>query len=364
MLDATQELHAADDEAANELAAGKGLPLQYRQQQRAVPASVRLTMGLAKVYDALDSCWPGPLLLSTQASTVVLPAAQLLLAAVQFALRLLAGNNRELSCKLLETCLRPAGATALLASCSDNYDAPAAMQLLRSLELQQLQLLLLTLAVKLRSHEQHIPGRLPRGSDRRRQQQQLPSLDTARHRYLLEMLHEYGLSEQQAAVAPFSKVVAVTIMAIVNPSTLERLVQMFRASSTMVQQHLTMSSLRQQGQDAHALEHSDSSDVEDQEADYHELLVMAQPAALMFLEAAYNWFQVDAQRTSQAAYAALACTLSMMVRSSAVSDSGSESEEGEAGGEWRAAAGKPLCCCCCYCCCRQDQQLLLSCGCW
>jgi hypothetical protein len=57
-------------------------------------------------------------------------------------------------------------------------------------------------------------------------------------------------------------------------------------------------------------------------------------AALMLLEAAYNLFQADAQLASQAAYAALACTLSMMVQSTDNDDSCS----GRVGGAERLSA--------------------------
>jgi hypothetical protein len=165
MCDVAAQLQTADADAQAALEAGNGLPLQYRQQQRAVPASVQLAMELIRLFDELGSCWPGPLLLSTQASIVVLPAAQLLLAATQFALRLLAGNNRELSCKLLGVCLKPALAVAVLAMSRESYERPEATQLLRSLELQQLQLLLLMLAVKIATSSTHPAGCLSAAVD-------------------------------------------------------------------------------------------------------------------------------------------------------------------------------------------------------
>uniref|UniRef100_A0A383VZ32 Uncharacterized protein n=1 Tax=Tetradesmus obliquus TaxID=3088 RepID=A0A383VZ32_TETOB len=124
---------------------------------------------------------------------------------MRLALRLLAGNNRALSCKLLAGCLAPALAAALLVNARSNITDSAAAELLCSVgaEVQQLQLLLLTLAVKMRCNEQH---RIFSSYRQLRQQRQPhPSLDPARHRHLLAMLRDCGLSEQQAAAAPFSE---------------------------------------------------------------------------------------------------------------------------------------------------------------
>uniref|UniRef100_A0A383VY16 Uncharacterized protein n=1 Tax=Tetradesmus obliquus TaxID=3088 RepID=A0A383VY16_TETOB len=58
----TAALQAADAAAAAALAAGNGLPMQYRQQQRTVPAAVRLAIALIRLFDQHVS-WPGPVLL-------------------------------------------------------------------------------------------------------------------------------------------------------------------------------------------------------------------------------------------------------------------------------------------------------------
>jgi hypothetical protein len=182
----TAQLQADDAEVAAALAAGRGLPLQYRPQQRDIPLPARLAIVLAGLYDSIASCWPGPLLLSAQAGKVVLPATQLLLAAMRLALRLLAGGNKEVSCKLLRRCVMPAASVALMAvSRVGALEEPAALRLLRSPEPPQLQLLLMTLAVKVRCNEQHVFGRLPSSSSsssssqrQQQQQQQCVKLDS------------------------------------------------------------------------------------------------------------------------------------------------------------------------------------------
>jgi hypothetical protein len=159
------QLQAADAEVAAALAAGHGLPAQYRPQQRNVPLPARLAIMLAGLYDAICSCWPGPLLLSAQAGKIVLPATQLLLAALRLALQLLSGGNKGIPCKLLDSCLKPAVCVALMiVSRVGALEEPASVRLLCRPELPQLQLLLLTLGIKVRCNEQHIPGRLPSSS--------------------------------------------------------------------------------------------------------------------------------------------------------------------------------------------------------
>jgi hypothetical protein len=292
-------LQAADAAVAAELAAGNGLPVQYWQRQRTVPAPVQLAMRLISLYDVMRDCWPQGLLLSDQAGKAVQPAARLLLAAMQFVLRLLAGNNRDLSCKLLGVCLKPATTAAVQADTSIDGNSEAKQQLLHSRVMQQLQLLLLTMAIKMRCQQQHVPLRLARSSDRRRQQQQLPSLDTSRHRYLLAMLRTCGLSEQQAAAAPFPEVFAAQCKPVLNPDILTAVVDHFCLCSSGTQRYLMCM--------------SDTSG-EDAFTEVDEVLFDAQPAALMLLEAAYNLSQEDARVAAQAADAALACTKSMMFR--------------------------------------------------
>jgi hypothetical protein len=310
------QLQATGAEVAAALAAGHGLPVQYRPQQRDIPLPARLAIVLAGLHDAVCICWPGPLLLSAHAGKIVLPATQLLLAALRLALRLLAGGNRDISCKLLGSCLQPAVGIAVMAMAGvGRHLEPAEVQLLRSHELPQLQLLLLTLGIKLRCNEQHIPGRPPSGSsssNRRQQQHQCVELDSARHRRLLAMLQEWGLSEQQAA-APLPQALALKSMPIVHRNRFKHITEQFRISTTVVQGYLAMG--RHQAPEPEAAALSDA-----QRAAYRELLRITQLGALMLLEAAHNLFVCAPQLAADASEGAVACTLCMLLQTTAVAN--------------------------------------------
>jgi hypothetical protein len=201
---------------------------------------------------------------------------------------------------------------------------------MRSPELPQLQLLLLTIAVKTRCHEQRAPGRS--SSSSRRQQQQHLSLDVSRHRYLLEMLQEFGLSNPQAAVAPWSEAVAEAVMPTCYTKLFTTSVQQFRCSSTVMQQYLSNPAPEHMvGWLGTVEQWEQASDPQFKEhfARYSEVLRAAQPGALMLLEAAHNLHQIDTEFAASAAAAALACTLSVMLRSATMRDSSSSIGDGE-----------------------------------
>jgi hypothetical protein len=315
------QLQAADAEVAAALAAGRGLPAQYRPQQRDVPLPARLASVLAGVFHSLGTCWPGPLLLSAQAGKIVLPATQLLLVAMRLALRLLAGGNRELSCKLLGSCLRPAVGVALLVVAKVGaLEEPAAVRLLRRPELPQLQLLLLTLGIKVRCNEQHVPGRMPSSSSsssqRQQQQHQYVKLDLIRHKRLLAMLQEWGLSGQQAA-APLPEVLAEAGTPIIDSEIFKHIAERFRCSTTVVQQYLGMGRY-QVSEPAAAMQ-------VEQRAAYRQLLHITQTGSLMLLEAAHSLLECEPQLAADASGAAVACTLSVLLRSTGVNTCSSSS---------------------------------------
>jgi hypothetical protein len=117
---------------------------------------------------------------------------------------------------------------------------PAEVRLLRSHQLPQLQLLLLTLALKLRCNEQHVPGGLSSSSSNRRQNQdQHVQLDSVRHKHLLAMLQEWGLSDQQAA-APLPEALVAASRLLVVPRIFTRLAEKLWCSTSVVQQYLAM----------------------------------------------------------------------------------------------------------------------------
>jgi hypothetical protein len=306
----TAQLQAADAEVAAALAAGRGLPAQYRPQQRTMPLPARLAIALARLYQSICSCWPGPPLLSAQAGRIAPLATQLLLAAMRLAVRLLAGGNKEMSCKLLGSCLEPAVGLAVIDTTRVGcLMKPAEVRLLRSHQLPQLQLLLLTLALKLRCNEQHVPGGLSSSSsssNRRQSQDQHVQLDSVRHKHLLAMLQEWGLSDQQAA-APLPQALAAASRLIVVPRIFTRLAEKLWCSTTVVQQYLAMG--RYQAPEPVAAAMSD-----EQRAAYRELLRITQTGALMLLEAAYNLLECEPQMAADVSGAGTACMLCALLR--------------------------------------------------
>jgi hypothetical protein len=252
---------------------------------------------------------------------------QLLLAALRLALRLLAGNSKEISWKLLSSCVKLGNCIALTAAIGGgSFDSVAGIRLpVRNAELAQLQLLLLTVAVKTRCHEQQVPGSSSSSSSsRRRQQQQQLSLDVSRHRNLLQMLQELGLSDPQAAVAPWPAAVAAAVRPSCRTELFTENVLHFRSSSTVMLQYLQDPSAEHMvAWLGTVAQWEQANDVDNDElfAKYSEALRIAQPGVLMLLEAAHNLHRVDAAFAASAADAALPCTLSMMLRSRAMRNS-------------------------------------------
>jgi hypothetical protein len=206
MRRSTKALETADAAVAAALAAGNGPPVQFKQQQRA-PAAARLAIAQLQVFERLYCFWPGSLLSFTQGRQLVLPGAQLLVAAIRLALRLLAAGNKELCGKLLKVTIKIGSLVAMLWRCPEQGPSPppAQQQLLQVAALPELQLLLLVLAVKTHSHRclQQQYGSNASRSRRQRQQQQQLSLDPVQHKHLLALLQECGLSNQQAAAEPW-----------------------------------------------------------------------------------------------------------------------------------------------------------------
>jgi hypothetical protein len=140
-------------------------------------------------------------------------------------------------------------------------------------------------------------------------------LDLIRHKRILAMLQEWGLSGQQAA-APLPSV------AILDPKMFMYMVEMFWCSTTVVQQYLAMGRY-QVSEPAAAM-------AVEQRAAYRELLRITQTGALMLLEAAHNLLECEPQLAANASEAAVACALCTMVQSTGVTTTSSSNSSATA----------------------------------
>jgi hypothetical protein len=332
------DLNSADAAVAAALATAGDMPVQYRPLQP-MPSGVRLALALLQLFHALAEQWPGGLLTSAQAAPVALPATELLRAGMRLGLRLLAAGRKDLSCKLLqrsaETGLfvgllfRPLAEAQNLTQSSlssDNMSA-AELQLVCSAPLHELQLLLLSLAVKTQLHEQlrgdSSGGRSGSSSSTtsgsvRRQQQRQQSLSAEQQPHLLAMLQACGLSSEQAAAAPwppavtavtclsdkvvFSKVLASFVRcsdyarSIVEKHLRQQEHQLHRRHQQEQQQRLSQVQQQQQQQLVEQQQQMEQQQMDDgcsTEALLRVFFTMSFPAALMLLEAGMHTFQSD-----------------------------------------------------------------------
>uniref|UniRef100_A0A383WIZ3 Uncharacterized protein n=1 Tax=Tetradesmus obliquus TaxID=3088 RepID=A0A383WIZ3_TETOB len=208
-------IEAAETAVAAALADGSSLPALYNQQ---IPSPLLgLAFRLLQLFQAVCNCWPGPIMASAQLSPAVLPAVQLTLPLLQLLLRLLSGGNRSLFSSLWHPCCKAALAVAQAAD-HEQVLSPAAAaaeeQLVSSALLPQLQLLLLAVFLKVNYHLEQLAN----SSSSRQRRQQQHDLDCSKHRYLLAMLQELGLSDVQAAAAPFNTAAAAAAQASLSSS--------------------------------------------------------------------------------------------------------------------------------------------------
>jgi hypothetical protein len=314
------QIEAAEAEVAAAVAAESSLPVPYNRQQPS--PLLKLTIALLDFLKLLLLCWPSFPRASPQLSQILQPATRLVLTALRLTLQLLGGGNVTSTSKLYRACLdfgtllvrNYTGGEQLSSAAAEADD-----RLMRTALLPQLQLLLLAVTLKTHYHTAgSTPGSSSSGSSRQQRQQQ--SLHASKHRHLLAMFKECGLSEQQAAAA--APLVAGTSA---GPAArrsghssssssssavkeeLDRLVTSFIYCIGRTQEYCKEACVQfdteQQQQQVQVQQQSGRVDGQQ----LKQLSNLSEPAALMLLEAAYSISLSDARLAAGATAAAYLC---------------------------------------------------------
>jgi hypothetical protein len=315
------QIKAAEAEVAAAVAAESSLPVPYNRQQPS--PLLKLTIALLDFLKLLLLCWPSFPRASPQLSQILQPATRLVLTALRLTLQLLGGGNVTSTSKLYRACLdfgtllvrNYTGGEQLSSAAAEADD-----RLMRTALLPQLQLLLLAVTLKTHYHTAgSTPGSSSSGSSRQQRQQQ--SLHASKHRHLLAMFKECGLSEQQAAAAaplvagtsagPAARRSCHSSSSSSSSSAvkeeLDRLVTSFIYCIGCTQEYCKEACVQfdteQQQQQVQVQQQSGRVDGQQ----LKQLSNLSEPAALMLLKAAYSISLSDARLAAGATAAAYLC---------------------------------------------------------